>query len=109
MDWNEFFTAPGAHDYVLALGASFLIILSIVISNLMGKFFKIPAEFSRKFVHVLAGVLASFAPIYFKSPLLLLIIAGFFLIFNFWAIKRNLFPGLHGNRHSYGIVYFPLT
>lgn len=109
MDWNEFFTAPGAHDYVMALGASFLIILSIVISNLMVRLFKIPVEFTRKFVHVLAGVLASLAPVYFYSPILLLIIAGFFLIFNFWAIKRNLFPGLHGNRHSYGIVYFPLT
>ncbi len=68
------------------------------------------SEFSRKFVHVSAGVLASFTPSFFSVPFLPILLAILFIMVNSFALRRGLLPGIHTiGRRSYGTVYFPIA
>ena len=67
-------------------------------------------EASRRFVHALTGVLVALCPLWFTRPDGVYLLAGLFVVVNFWAIPRHVFPGMHGiQRRSWGTVTFPLA
>lgn len=101
--------APSSSELYLALGAIFVIVALIYLSQYLNSFKWTNKEVNRKMVHVVAGLMAAASPLYFSSPSLLILIAVLFSIVNLLAIKRNLLPGIHGQRVSYGTVYFPLA
>lgn len=68
------------------------------------------SEFSRKFVHVSVGVLASFTPSLFTVPLLPVVLALLFIGLNSLALAKGLLPGIHAiDRRSFGTIYFPIA
>jgi uncharacterized protein (TIGR00297 family) len=90
---------------ILFIGTTLLIVLS---EWLRHKLYW-SEEFSRKLVHIFVGVLMFFSPIMLESSRPLVIIALFFLIFNFVAVKKGWLKGMHGERETYGTVYYPLS
>jgi uncharacterized protein (TIGR00297 family) len=55
------------------------------------------------------GFLLFLSPVLLETSLPLLGIAIFFTIFNFIAIKKNLLPGIHIDRHNLGTVYYAFS
>lgn len=87
-----------------------LLFASIGIAERLRSALKWPLEVTRKFVHIITGVLIFFTPYLFVNSWPLKLLALFFVIINFCAIKLNLFKGMHGTeRPTYGTVYYPLT
>ena len=93
-----------------------LAILLVVLFSLIGiaeklrSTFNRPLEVTRKFVHVITGVLIFFTPYLFISSIPLILLAILFTVINYIAIKFNLFKGMHGTkRPTYGTVYYPLA
>ena len=90
-----------------------LLIFLFVLIGLAEKFrtaLRWPPEATRKFVHIVTGILIFFTPYFFISSLPLIILAAFFAIFNFLAIRFKLFKGIHGTkRPTLGTVYYPLA
>ncbi|MHB2156311.1 DUF92 domain-containing protein [Calditrichota bacterium GD2] len=109
MDWNSFLKAPHPGDLFLAVGAFFLILIILYLSVLLKKIFNLPDEAARKFSHMGIGIFAALAPLYFSTPLLLLLLSLLFLMANWYAIKKGHLQSIHGVRRSFGTVYFPLV
>jgi uncharacterized protein (TIGR00297 family) len=85
------------------------IVILIALSEILRRTMNWPEEFNRKAVHILVGMLMFFIPILLKTSLPMVLIAAFFTISNFIALQKGLLKGMHGARHSYGTVYYPLS
>jgi len=98
-----------AHDWItiaiLFVGIALLIALSEWVRHKLNW----SEEFSRKLVHILVGVLMFFSPVLLVSSLPLVLIATFFTVLNLVATKKGWLKGMHGERKTYGTVYYPLS
>jgi len=87
-----------------------IIMIFIALAEVGRKIFKLPPELSRKFVHVMVGILVSFAPFFLNSSLPVILLGILFAILNYIALKRDSLKGMHTTeRVSYGTVYFPIA
>lgn len=67
-------------------------------------------ELTRKLVHVLVGILVSFAPFILESGIWAIVLAVIFTVINALALKSSALEGMHATeRISYGTVYFPIA
>lgn len=72
--------------------------------------FRLPSEFTRKFVHISVGLLIFCAPWIFTSAIPALVLAALFVVMNAVAVNLGLFKSMHGtSRITYGTVYYPLA
>lgn len=98
-----------ARDWLIIAGLFLGIVILIGLSEALRRWMKWPEEFNRKTVHILVGVMMFFIPILLQTSLPMVLIAAFFTIANFIALQKGLLKGMHGARHSYGTVYYPLS
>lgn len=64
----------------------------------------------RKILHIVAGFLVSFLPLFITGKLTLLIIGFSVLIVLYYLVSRNKLSGIDDlERKSWGIVYFPVS
>ncbi|MEJ2635738.1 MAG: DUF92 domain-containing protein [Calditrichia bacterium] len=109
MNFSHVFQTPPLEDW-LNLGMLFLgMLVFILISEFVRHRFHWRQEVTRKIVHISVGVLLLFTPLLLKTSLPLLVIAGFFTIFNFIALRKNLLPGIHISRDNLGTVYYAFS
>lgn len=79
-------------------------------SELARRRLELPAEFSRKVVHVGTGVVIFFAPMWIDTTAPVLLVAVVFTLANIAAYARGWLPAVHHTtRRSYGTVYYPLA
>ena len=81
----------------------------ILLSEVLKKKFKWDEENTRKIVHIGVGLAAALAPLFFSTPILLILFAIVFGFFDYISVRLGLFKGIHGNRFSYGTVFFPIA
>jgi uncharacterized protein (TIGR00297 family) len=95
----------------IAFLSFFAIIMGFIgISELARTGLKLSPELSRKFVHVMVGVLVSLAPFFLQTKLPVIILGILFTILNAVALKKDSLKGMHTTeRISYGTVYFPIA
>ncbi|UCE05667.1 MAG: DUF92 domain-containing protein [bacterium] len=89
-----------------------LLALAFVIgcSELIRKKLNLSIKVTRKFVHILTGILIAITPFLLQQPYPLLIISGVFIIVNLIAIKMGWMPGMHATKQtSYGTVFYPIS
>ncbi len=89
-----------------------LAVLGVIIgsSELVRKKINLPISFTRKFVHILTGLLIALTPLLLQRPYPLLIISGIFAVFNWFAIRKKWMPGMHATeKTSYGTVFYPIS
>jgi phytol kinase len=86
-----------------------IFLLLVVMSHVLYKFLGVSSENSRKFLHVSGGILALFAPVFFISHWLVLVLCSLaFLLLLFTYLKQWL-PAVHQtDRSSIGSVIFPI-
>lgn len=86
------------------------LVLVIVFSEFVRKQYQLSIGATRKFVHVVTGLLIAITPFLLKRPYPLLIISGSFILLNIVAIKMGWMPGMHASqRLSYGTVFYPVS
>ena len=97
-DWNIF--------GLIFLGIFIVIGLAETIRNKMNK----PPEFTRKFIHILVGLVVSACPLLFQDNTQLITLSLIFIIINWLLLKSNKMASMHAtSRKSYGTVYFPFA
>ena len=77
----------------LILSLSFLLIF--LLGDALLIYAKIPAEYSRKTVHILSGLLACAFPVYFSSYWWVLAICSSFIGLLFLSIRFNFLKGIN--------------
>lgn len=89
--------------FLLILGA----LMSITV--LLHRYFSLPAEQSRKFLHVSGGIMSIFLPLFFHSHWWVLALAGIAFAILLFTYIRKLLPAVHETkRYSLGSVLFPV-
>ena len=91
---------------------AFFISLFILIglAEQLRRYLRWPAEVTRKFVHVVTGLLIFFTPYFFISSLPLIILAVIFIAINYLGLSLELFEGMHSTRRkTYGTVFYPVA
>ena len=69
-----------------------------------------PPESTRKFVHILVGLVVCVCPLLFKDNTQLIALSCIFIIINWLLLKSNKMASMHATeRQSYGTVYFPFA
>jgi len=109
MDLAYLSVPPNQNDVYISILSFFLILTMIMVSALLKKYLGIEEENSRKIVHIGVGLMAALAPFYFSTVLPLLIFAVLFFAIDWLAIQKGYFKSIHGQRFSYGTVYFPMA
>ena len=86
------------------------LVLVISFSEIVRKHFHWSIKVTRKFVHILTGILIALTPFLMESSLPLLCISGIFIIANYVAIRKNWMPGMHATKKiSYGTFFYPIS
>lgn len=109
MNFRHLLEPVPASDWLVILVLFAGIACLIALSELIRKQFRWSQEFTRKLVHISVGLLMFFAPVLLHSSLPMVLIALFFIFVNGFALHKGLLKGMHGERHSYGTVYYPLS
>jgi len=103
-----FFNFP--NDWIAFLAFFTVIMVFIGISEVARNILKMPPEVSRKFVHVMVGILVSLAPFFLQTKPPMVILGVIFIILNYVAIRKGSLKGMHTrDRVSFGTVYFPIA
>ncbi|MFA6455682.1 MAG: DUF92 domain-containing protein [Bacteroidota bacterium] len=102
---------PPTSDEWLFLGIiTFLVIMLISIAELVRRLLNGNSEVTRKFVHILAGILMAFAPTVFYSGIPAIMISVLAIIVAFFSVRLGYLQSLHDTeRMSYGTTFHPLA
>lgn len=88
--------------------AGFYLLLFVAV-EVIAKKSKLPAETSRKFIHIFAGVTAGLLPLVLSFSQIAFL-ALLFSVVMLVSKRQNFFRSIHGvQRSTYGEVYFPLA
>jgi uncharacterized protein (TIGR00297 family) len=109
MDYSHIFEIPPASDWLNLVLLFIGIFILILISEVTRKKLHWSQEATRKIVHISVGLLLLLTPLLLQTSFPLVVISLFFTIFNFVALKKNLLPGIHIDRHNLGTVYYALS
>ncbi len=109
MDFSHFFQPVPISDWISILLLFGGIGLLIFLSELLRQYLQWPGEFTRKFVHILVGVMMFFIPILLQSSLPMVLIAAVFTIVNWVTVRKQLLPAMNDARESYGTAYYPFA
>ncbi len=109
MNLSHIFQIPPLTDWLNLLLLFACIPTLIIISELIRKKLHWRQEATRKIVHISVGLLLLLTPLLLKTSLPLLTVAVFFTIFNYIALKKNLLPGIHLDKHNLGTVYYAFS
>ncbi|RQW08552.1 MAG: DUF92 domain-containing protein [Calditrichaeota bacterium] len=107
--FSHLFLKPPASDWLNLLVLFAVIFILILLSEIIRKKLKWRQEVTRKIVHISVGLLLLLTPLLLETSLPLLSIALFFTVFNYVALKKNLLPGIHIDRHNLGTVYYAFS
>jgi len=86
-----------------------IFLLLVGIAHILYKFLNVSSESSRKFLHVSGGILALFAPLFFTSHWIVLVLCSLAFLLLLFTYIRNWLPAVHKtNRNSIGSIIFPI-
>lgn len=104
------FALPTADEWFFSGIVLFLVMMMIVAAELVRRLMNGNSEITRKFVHVVAGILMAFAPTVFHSGIPALLLSTLAIIGTFVAVRFGFLQSLHDTeRVSYGTTYHPLA
>ncbi|NOX38616.1 MAG: DUF92 domain-containing protein [Calditrichaeota bacterium] len=98
-----------ARDWLSLLLLFAGIVIFIGLAEALRKKLNWPQEFTRKLVHIAVGVLMFFSPILLEASLPLVLMASFFTVTNYLAMKKGWLKGMESDRESYGTTLYPLA
>lgn len=94
--------------YIAILSACFLLLFAS--AEIAYHFFKVQAEYTRKFVHIGTGILTMFFPLLLTSHWSVLLLCGSFWVILQLSLKFNFLKSINAiNRKSEGSVLYPIV
>lgn len=86
------------------------LILLLAASELLRRRFHGSEEFSRKFIHILTGILVALSPFFLNHRGPIVAVALVFAVINWISVQKGWLKGMHDlHRRTYGTVYYPLS
>ena len=97
-------------DFVAILVFSGIFLLLFIVAEIAYHLLKIKVDYTRKFVHIMTGIIVMYFPIYFKKPINLLIICLSFFVVLTLSKRLGLMKSINAiERKSRGSTLYPLV
>lgn len=97
-------------DFRTIIAFSGIFFLLFIIAEMAYRLFEIKVDYTRKFVHIMTGIVVMFFPIYFKKPIDLIIICASFFIVLSLSKRLGLMPSINAiKRKSRGSTLYPIV
>ena len=103
---TELISSVSVSDWITVLAALTFLVLFLALIERFSRRFSGDNFYLRKIVHIITGLLIFAISVKIDNNLPLLIIAAFFIFFNWWAVKRHQLQSIHLNNRSWGTVYY---
>ncbi len=104
------FTTPTSDEWFFLGIIFFLVVVLITTAEIVRRLLNGGTEFTRKFVHVIVGILMVCAPYLFTSGVPVMMISVMMVAVTFFSIRFDFLKSLHATgRTSYGTMYHPLA
>jgi len=101
---------PGNTDQWLVVVYFFSsLILLLGSAEIISRIFGLQKEFSRKFIHIVVGLLVIIFSINIDSPQPIIFLSASFTLFNYLIQRFNLLPAMESDRKTFGTVYYPFS
>ncbi len=78
-------------------------------AEITAKKLNLPQEFSRKFIHIVVGLLVTAFSVNIREMQPITFLSLLFTLINAIVLKFNLMPAMGSHRKSYGTVFYPFT
>jgi phytol kinase len=102
-------TASMNHEILYAIIFLGIFLLLIAVAHFLYRFFNLPSETSRKFLHVSGGMLALCSPLFFSSHKWVLILCCLAFLLLLFTYLKHWLPSIHQTeRKSIGSVVYPI-
>jgi uncharacterized protein (TIGR00297 family) len=105
---DTIYSVPAA-DWYLSLIAITIISILLFLVEIGLKYFNLPSLYTRKFIHIITGIIVCVVAFYLYSNLPILLFASFYLIIDLWALKRGKFKSIHPDSRSYGTFFYAIS
>ena len=109
MTLSHLFHPVPPRDWIAIVALFAGIFLLVGIAEAIRRGLKWPAEFTRKLIHILVGLMTALATLLLSTSLPLALMGAFFSLANALALKKGLFKSMHGARESYGTALYPFS
>ncbi len=101
---------PTSDEWLFITVIFFLVGMLIASAELIRRMLNGSSDLTRKFVHIIAGILMMCSPFVFHSGIPVLIITALTVVGTFFTRRSGLLNSLHAaDRDSYGTTYHPLS
>lgn len=97
-------------DFISILAFSGIFVFLFILAEIAYHLLKVKVDYTRKFVHIMTGIIVMFFPIYFPKPINLLIICLCFFVVLALSKRLGLMKSINAiERKSRGSTLYPLV
>ena len=96
-------------DWYTSLIAIAIISFFLLLVEIGLKYLRIPALYTRKFIHIATGLIICVVAYFLYSNIPLIIFATSYIFIDLWALKRGKFKSIHPDSHSFGTLYYAIS
>jgi uncharacterized protein (TIGR00297 family) len=105
---NIFNSVP-ISDWYTSIAAIGIIIFLLLLVEIGLKYFNLPVIYTRKFIHIITGLIVCLVAHYLYSNIPILIFAASYMFIDLWALKKGKFKSIHPDSSSYGTFFYAIS
>lgn len=105
---NTFYSVPTT-DWYISIFAISIISFFLLTVEIGIKYFNIPLIYTRKFIHIITGLIICIVSYFLFSNLPIIIFATFYIFVDLWALRKGKFKSIHPDSRSFGTVFYAIS
>jgi len=96
-------------DWLIAVFGFVSVGIFLIITESARRYFNFPASLTRKFIHIVTGLIVCFVAILLESSLPIQVFSILYIFIDIWSIKSGMFLSIHPDRRSLGTIFYAIS
>ena len=105
----EYILSVPLSDWLIAISGFVSVGIFLFITESTQKKFNLPSSLTRKFIHIVTGLIVCFVALLLKSSLPIQVFAFLYIFIDIWSIKTGMFLSIHPDRRSLGTIFYAIS
>jgi uncharacterized protein (TIGR00297 family) len=96
-------------DWYISILAISIISISLLTAEVGVHYFHLPLIYTRKFIHIITGLIVCIIAYFLSSNLPIIIFATLYIFIDLWALRNGKFKSIHPDSRSFGTIFYALS
>jgi len=96
-------------DWYISIIAIFIISFLLLAVEAGIKYFNFPSIYTRKFIHIVTGLIICIVSYFLVTNLPIIIFATFYIFVDIWALRKGKFKSIHPDYRSFGTIFYAIS